>query len=108
MTRLPLQDEKKDEGQEKKAAAMEVSTSTSTSTSLSTSSTSATAGKDERHEAAAVEEEKEPEPLSELLNNPARVMKNQLRVLSPSDGCKYTPVKEVSCVSKRVGWKCGA
>lgn len=89
-------DEKKDEGQEKKAAAMEVSTSTSTSTSLSTSSTSATAGKDERHEAAAVEEEKEPEPLSELLNNPARVMKNQLRVLSPSDGCKYTPVKELS------------
>lgn len=41
-------------------------------------------------------EEKKPEPPFEILNNPARAMKNQLKVLSLVDGSSYTPLKDVS------------
>merc|ERR1719483_763784 len=57
------------------------------------------------------EEKKEPEPLSELLSNPARVMKAQLKVINLEDGKdnfniindhiisvagKYRPIKDIS------------
>ena len=38
---------------------------------------------------------KEPEPNFEILANPARVMKAQLRVLSMPDKSRYQPIKEV-------------
>ncbi|KAI5714924.1 hypothetical protein M8J77_007635 [Diaphorina citri] len=40
-------------------------------------------------------EEKKPEPNFEILQNPARVMKQQLKVISMADGSLYTPVKEL-------------
>ena len=39
---------------------------------------------------------KEPEPNFEMLANPARVMKAQLRVLAMPDDCRYKPIKDVS------------
>ena len=38
---------------------------------------------------------KEPEPNFEMLANPARVMKAQLKVLSMPDSSRYQPIKEV-------------
>ena len=39
---------------------------------------------------------KEPEPSFEMLANPARVMRQQLKVLSLPTGLRYTPLKDVS------------
>ncbi|XP_017023788.1 26S proteasome non-ATPase regulatory subunit 1 [Drosophila kikkawai] len=41
-------------------------------------------------------EKKEPEPTSEILQNPARVLRQQLKVLSVIDGQSYEPLKEVT------------
>ncbi|XP_014254277.1 26S proteasome non-ATPase regulatory subunit 1 [Cimex lectularius] len=41
-------------------------------------------------------EEKKPEPNFEILSNPARVMKNQLKVISLVDSGSYVPLKDVS------------
>merc|ERR1712115_347759 len=50
--------------------------------------------KDEKDEKSE-EEKKEPEPLFEMLSNPARVMKAQLKVINMEDG-KYRPMKDIS------------
>lgn len=42
------------------------------------------------------EAKKEPEPTFEILNNPARVMKQQLKVLQQVDGGSYAPLKELT------------
>ena len=54
-------------------------------------------GKKEGGKGEKVEEKKkkQPEPTSEILNNPARVMRGQLKVLSMVKG-RYAPVKDVS------------
>lgn len=41
-------------------------------------------------------ERKEPEPNFEILQNPARVMRQQLKVVSIVDGQSYIPLKEVA------------
>ncbi|ESO95352.1 hypothetical protein LOTGIDRAFT_206376 [Lottia gigantea] len=41
------------------------------------------------------EKKKEPEPSFQMLNNPVRVMKSQLKVLSSVEGSRYKPVKEL-------------
>ncbi|GFQ95967.1 26S proteasome non-ATPase regulatory subunit 1 [Trichonephila clavata] len=41
------------------------------------------------------EEKKEPEPNFEILTNPARVMRQQLKVLQIPEGSRYQPLKEV-------------
>ncbi|KAK9512932.1 hypothetical protein O3M35_001237 [Rhynocoris fuscipes] len=41
-------------------------------------------------------DEKKPEPNFEILSNPARVMKNQLKVVSLVDSGSYIPLKDVS------------
>merc|ERR1712126_14000 len=54
--------------------------------------------KEEKKEKMEVDEKKadEPEPNFELLSNPARVMKAQLRVVSLEEGSKYRPMKDIS------------
>lgn len=42
------------------------------------------------------EKKKEPEPTFEMLNNPARVMRQQLKVVSLADGSQYVPMKDVT------------
>ncbi|PSN34480.1 26S proteasome non-ATPase regulatory subunit 1 [Blattella germanica] len=42
------------------------------------------------------EAKKEPEPTFEILNNPARVMKQQLKVLQQVDGVNYAPLKDLT------------
>uniref|UniRef100_A0A336MIG9 CSON001030 protein n=1 Tax=Culicoides sonorensis TaxID=179676 RepID=A0A336MIG9_CULSO len=41
-------------------------------------------------------ERKEPEPSFEMLQNPARIMRQQLKVISIPEGSAYTPLKEVT------------
>lgn len=45
--------------------------------------------------APATEEKKDPEPSFEILSNPARVMRQQLKVISIAEGAQYVPVKDV-------------
>merc|ERR1712012_593067 len=59
--------------------------------------------KDDKKEKMEVDEKKEeekkadePEPNFELLSNPARVMKAQLKVVSLEEGSKYRPMKDLS------------
>ncbi|ELT92764.1 hypothetical protein CAPTEDRAFT_182474 [Capitella teleta] len=52
--------------------------------------------KEDKKEEKKEEKKKLPEPSFEVLTNPARVMKAQLRVLSMGEGCKYSPLKDAS------------
>merc|ERR1712025_1386563 len=59
--------------------------------------------KDDKKEKMEVDEKKEeekkadePEPNFELLSNPARVVKAQLKVVSLEEGSKYRPMKDLS------------
>lgn len=60
----------------------------------STSTTPAATG--EEATAAAAKTPKEPEPSFEILHNPARVMRQQLKVVSIAEGTAYTPLKDVT------------
>lgn len=75
---------KKDKKEEKKAS----------------TSTAATKGKDdatkEEEKEPVKPERKEPEPNFEILQNPARVLRQQLKVISVIDNQHYTPMKDVS------------
>lgn len=52
--------------------------------------------KDKETVAAAKPERKEPEPTFEILQNPARILRQQLRVISVVDNQHYVPLKDVS------------
>merc|ERR1711862_655012 len=52
---------------------------------------------DDKKDEKSEEEKKEPEPLFEMLSNPSRVMKAQLKVINMEDG-KYRPMKDISIV----------
>jgi 26S proteasome regulatory subunit N2 len=45
---------------------------------------------------ATPKERKEPEPAFEMLSNPARVLRQQLKVISVADGVPYQPVKDIT------------
>ncbi|XP_070499887.1 26S proteasome non-ATPase regulatory subunit 1 [Chironomus tepperi] len=45
---------------------------------------------------AAPKERKEPEPAFEMLSNPPRVLRQQLKVISVADGVPYQPIKDVT------------
>lgn len=61
------------------------------------SSSVATAADDSKDkEAAAKNERKEPEPNFEILQNPARAVRQQLKVISIVDGQSYIPLKDVT------------
>lgn len=55
-----------------------------------------TADETKEKEAAQKAERKEPEPNFEILQNPARVLRQQLKVISIVDGQSYVPLKDVS------------
>merc|ERR1711874_185819 len=50
--------------------------------------------KEDKKEEPEQKPEKKEEPLFEILSNPARVMKAQLKVITPEDA-KYTPMKDI-------------
>lgn len=52
--------------------------------------------KDKETVAATKPERKEPEPTFEILQNPARILRQQLRVISVVDNQHYVPLKDVS------------
>lgn len=61
--------------------------------------TSKDAKKDEKEkeeESKETKEKKEPEPTFEILNNPARVMRQQLKNISIVEGSGFSPLKDIS------------
>ncbi|KAH8346785.1 hypothetical protein KR084_011543 [Drosophila pseudotakahashii] len=55
-----------------------------------------TSSEKEKEKEKEKKEKKEPEPTSEILQNPARVLRQQLKVLSIIDGQSYEPLKDVT------------
>ena len=53
-------------------------------------------GEEEGEKPAEKKEKKEPEPNFEILQNPARVMRQQLKVMSLVEGSTYTPLKDIT------------
>ncbi|XP_062572250.1 26S proteasome non-ATPase regulatory subunit 1-like [Saccostrea cucullata] len=53
-------------------------------------------GEKEKQDKEKTEKEKEPEPNFQMLDNPARVMKAQLKVLLMPETSRYVPVKDVT------------
>ena len=53
-------------------------------------------GKEGAPAAASPEKKKEPEPSFEILQNPARVLRPQLKVISMAEGSHYTPIKDIT------------
>ncbi|XP_001848260.2 26S proteasome non-ATPase regulatory subunit 1 [Culex quinquefasciatus] len=78
----PVKEDKKKEAKPKDATP-------SPAPAEETPSTAATA-------AAEKKTPKEPEPSFEILHNPARVMRAQLKVISIAEGTPFTPLKDVS------------
>lgn len=54
------------------------------------------AKEEKKEEKKKEEEKKEPEPNFEILQNPSRVMKQQLKAISVVEGSAYAPVKDIS------------
>ncbi|CAH1133512.1 unnamed protein product [Ceutorhynchus assimilis] len=52
--------------------------------------------KDEKKKDEKDEKKKEPEPNFEILQNPARILRQQLKVVSLNDNSQYVPLKDVS------------
>lgn len=50
----------------------------------------------ENKETKETKEKKEPEPTFEILNNPARILRQQLKVTSTVEGSGYIPLKDVT------------
>ena len=58
--------------------------------------TSEKESKDTKDPKTGKEKDKEPEPLFELLSNPSRVVRQQLKLIQMSEGSRYTPMKDLS------------
>ncbi|KAF5287752.1 hypothetical protein FQA39_LY15772 [Lamprigera yunnana] len=52
--------------------------------------------KEEKKKDDKEEKKKEPEPNFEILSNPARILRQQLKVITINDGSQYVPMKDVS------------
>ncbi|XP_061717782.1 26S proteasome non-ATPase regulatory subunit 1 [Cydia pomonella] len=59
-------------------------------------STSKESKKDEKEEDKETKEKKEPEPTFEILNNPARIMRQQLKNITIVEGSGFTPLKDIT------------
>ncbi|XP_030370099.1 26S proteasome non-ATPase regulatory subunit 1 [Scaptodrosophila lebanonensis] len=64
--------------------------------SVASSSTSALSSDKDKKEEKDKKDKKEPEPTSEILQNPARVLRQQLKALSVIGGQSYEPLKDVT------------
>lgn len=84
-------DEKKKEKSKDAAATGAASTSTATGAAAAATTDEAKDGA-----AAVVKPVKEPEPNFEILSNPARVLRQQLKAISIVDGQSYVPLKDVT------------
>lgn len=93
-----------DEDEKKSTSTVATSSTTSSTTPSITSSGAPSAGQDDKKKSGtaaaasvpAVEEKKDPEPNFEILNNPARVMRQQLKVINVADNSPYVAVKDLS------------
>jgi len=74
----------------KEAAPKKVSTTPSTSAEKKTAEETSETAKE------TSKEKKEPEPNFEMLQNPPRIMRQQLKVLSMPEGSAFTPLKEIT------------
>lgn len=71
-------------------------TSKSKVTEAASPSAGTSSADDGKEKETATKERKEPEPNFEIMQNPARVLRQQLKVISIVDGQSYVPLKEVT------------
>lgn len=97
--------QKRREGEKKKDDKMEVDEETKEDESKKATDKKEKKSKDDKEgkteesstsSAAAPKERKEPEPNFEMLSNPPRVLRQQLKVISVAEGTPYQPVKDVT------------
>lgn len=108
----PKDAEKSEKDDKKKATKVKeemVASSIATTSTTDESKSDKEKEKEKEKESTAAKERKEPEPNFEILQNPARVMRQQLKVISIVDGQSYIPLKDVSIggiiVTHRTGKK---
>lgn len=68
----------------------------STKDDATTSTATPAADDKNKDKDAATKDRKEPEPNFEMLQNPARVLRQQLKVISLADGQNYVPLKDIT------------
>lgn len=90
-TPVPVEKEEKKKEKSKDAAAAGAA-----STSTATGAAAAITDEAKDGAAAVVKPVKEPEPNFEILSNPARVLRQQLKAISIVDGQSYVPLKDVT------------
>lgn len=97
-----LQDEEKDEKKDEKKTAEEKKTAAEdkkaavTDDKKASASTSAEEKKASDKKEEKDEKKKEPEPTFEVLSNPARILRQQLKVITLNEGSHYLPMKDIS------------
>lgn len=108
ISKMDVDEDVKETKEEDKKAAVKEDKKVALSTSVSTSDTkkatpAASTSTDKKKEdtdtaeaGTSKQEKKEPEPTFEILQNPARVMRQQLKVISLPEGSPYTPLKDVT------------
>uniref|UniRef100_A0A182WSV8 26S proteasome non-ATPase regulatory subunit 1 n=1 Tax=Anopheles quadriannulatus TaxID=34691 RepID=A0A182WSV8_ANOQN len=93
-TTTPVKEESKKK--DKTASSGAASPAPASGEDATASSASASTGTDKAADKTASKTPKEPEPSFEILSNPARVMRQQLKVISIAEGTAYTPLKDVA------------
>uniref|UniRef100_A0A8W7PML0 26S proteasome non-ATPase regulatory subunit 1 n=1 Tax=Anopheles coluzzii TaxID=1518534 RepID=A0A8W7PML0_ANOCL len=93
-TTTPVKEESKKK--EKSASSGAASPAPASGEDATATSASASTGTDKAADKTASKTPKEPEPSFEILSNPARVMRQQLKVISIAEGTAYTPLKDVA------------
>ncbi|XP_046557496.1 LOW QUALITY PROTEIN: 26S proteasome non-ATPase regulatory subunit 1-like [Haliotis rubra] len=94
--KMEVDEEKKDEGKEKDVEMKEEKPEAKKKESDKKDDKKEEKKEEEKEKEEKEKKEKEPEPTFEMMANPARVMKSQLKVLSMGEEVRYTPVKDLT------------
>lgn len=86
------EEHKKEESKPDEEAAAATAATTTPADAAATASTDVEMKKEGEGEA----KEKKPEPSFEMLSNPARVVKPQLKLIQMPEGCRYRPIKDIT------------
>ncbi|XP_020709438.2 26S proteasome non-ATPase regulatory subunit 1 isoform X2 [Athalia rosae] len=91
------EEKKKTDKEEKKNAAAAAAAAAAGSSKQDTDAEKVTGDKDKEtdKDKEKEKEKKEPEPTFEILQNPARILRQQLKLISLVSGSQYAPVKDV-------------
>lgn len=95
----PATDEAKDKEKDKEAvvaAKTDAKKEDKKKVTIASSSSKSKDDKDDEKEVVSKPERKEPEPLYEMLQNPARILRQQLKVITLAKNQAYQPMKDIT------------